>query len=135
MYQNRGLIRDEKIVKHLVLVINFLYENMPDKGDEEKQEQKAKIQSESNGDKPHIELQKYFSRERSSDLSSECSKFSPAQSNAKDITESPPIHLLLFINMYIYTWWLYGSFNQNSSDLGSWKDFLSAIWLCTSSSK
>lgn len=72
--------------------------NVPEKEDEEKQEQKAKIQSESSGDSSHTELQKYFSCERCSDLSSEFNKFSSAQSNAKDIKDSPPAHLLTFIN-------------------------------------
>lgn len=70
---------------------------MSEKEDEEKQEQKTKIQSESNGDRSHTELQKYFSCERCSDLSSECNKFPSAQSNAEDIKDSPPIHLLAFV--------------------------------------
>lgn len=70
-----------------------------EKEDEEKEEQKAKIQSESSGDRPHhTELQEYFSCERRSDLFSECNKFSSAQSNAKGMKDSPPINFLTFNN-------------------------------------
>lgn len=62
-----------------------------EKEGEEKQEQKAKIQSESSDDRSHTELQKYFFCGRCSDLSSECNKFSSAQSNAEDLLIFSPL--------------------------------------------